>query len=383
MRAQCAGSERSKCAPTLSTAGGGVQACASVRLQQPGGKEVEDELDRSVNEWFALIRRLIDIPSVTGEEGDLARELERWLAERGYAVTLQPVEGDRYNVWATLGDPRVVMCTHLDTVPPFIASSEDDEHIRGRGSCDAKGVMVSMLAATERLRAGGEDRIGLLFTVGEELDSIGARRAFGLAVAAHHTIIGEPTENRLATGHKGTLKFRLRATGTAAHSAYPHLGDSAIDALLEALAEIRRTDWGNDDRLGPATVNIGTLDGGVAENVVAPHANAGVFVRVVGKADDARQKLESILAGRDSLSYEIVAESDAVFCETRDGFETAPVSFGTDIPSLDPSKFGKPLLVGPGSIHDAHTAHEFIPKAAVVEAIDLYERLARELLELS
>ena len=137
------------------------------------------------------------------------------------------------------------------------------------------------------------------------------------------------------------------------------------------------------DRLGPATVNIGTLQGGVAENVIAPHAGAGVFVRVVGTAGDARNKLEGILAGRAALSYEIVAESDAVLCEIRDGFETAPVSFGTDIPSLDPAKFGKPLLVGPGSIHDAHTAHEFIPKAAVIEAIDLYERLARELLDVS
>ncbi len=333
-----------------------------------------------MNEWFALIRRLIDIPSVTGEEGDLALELERWLVERGYTVTLQPVESDRHNVWATLGEPRLVMCTHLDTVPPFIASSEDEEHIRGRGSCDAKGVMVSMLAATERLRGAGEDRVGLLFTVGEELDSIGAKRANKLKVQARHTIVGEPTGNRLATGHKGTFKVRLRASGKAAHSAYPQLGNSAIDALLDALAEIRGADWGTDDRLGPATVNIGTLEGGVAENVIAPHAAAGVFVRVVGTARDARNKLESILAGRAALSYEIVAESDAVFCETRDGFETAPVSFGTDIPSLDPERFGRSLLVGPGSIHDAHTAHEFIPKASVVEAIDLYERLARQLL---
>lgn len=322
----------------------------------------------------------MDIPSVTGSEQELASFLEKDLRERGFAVTLQDVVEQRKNVYALSPGvlPRVVLCTHLDTVPPFYPSSEDDEHIYGRGSCDAKGALAAMVFAAVALRARGIEDVGLLFVVGEEVDSCGALAANRLESRAGYVVVGEPTENRMASGHKGGFKFRLTAKGRAAHSAYPHLGESAIERLLDALAEIRAADWGRSDVLGPATVNVGTIEGGLAANVLAPEAEAAVFIRVVGRAAEVREKLEEILAHHPATGYELISESDAVFCETRPGYEIAPVAFGTDIKSL--KTFGKPLLIGPGSIHDAHTSREKIGKKDALEAVSYYQRLARELL---
>lgn len=326
------------------------------------------------------IRSLVDIPSVTGGEGALAAELQTDLTARGFAVEMQEAAPGRFNVYARDAKelPRVVLCTHLDTVPPFYGSSEDDEYIYGRGSCDAKGVMSAMVFAATALRAQGVHDVGLLFVVGEEVDSLGALAANSLKSNARYVVVGEPTENKMASGHKGGFKFRLSAKGRAAHSAYPHLGSSAIEKLLDVLATIRTTDWGKSDVLGDATVNVGMIAGGVAANVIPPSAEADVFVRVVGKADDVKVKLEGLLEGNDAVSYELVSSSDAVFCETREGFEVAPVSFGTDIPSL--KEFGKPLLLGPGSIHDAHTSGEKIGKKEAADAVEYYQRLVKELL---
>ena len=325
------------------------------------------------------IRTLIDIPSISGEEGDLGRFLYTDLEQRHFNVELQEVAGDRMNVYAHMGSrPRIVFCTHIDTVPPFIPSSEDDEFIYGRGSCDAKGILAAMVVAAEKLRAKGVQDLGLLFVVGEEVDSIGAEKANMLDSDARYVIVGEPTESRLASGHKGAFKFKLLVEGTAAHSAYPHLGDSAIDRLVNLLTVVRDTDWGHSDVLGPATVNVGTINGGVAANVIAPYAEADVFVRVVGAAAEVQSKIEVLLKGEDRISYEIVSVSDAVFCETVPGFEVAPVSFGTDIPAL--RSFGKPILIGPGSIHDAHTSTEKIGKAEVRAAIDYYQELVEKIL---
>ena len=332
-----------------------------------------------MDDLFSLIRTLVDVPSVTGNEGALAGLLEKHLAVRGYRVTLQEVAPGRPNVFATtVKPPAVVFCTHLDTVPPYYSSSEDDRFIYGRGACDAKGILATMMEAAERLRQKGTDDVGLLFVVGEELDSIGAKHANQLAPGSRYVVVGEPTENRLASGHKGTFKVKLRAQGKAAHSAYPDLGDSAIDRLLDALASIRRADWGRSEVLGEATVNVGTISGGVAANVIAPSAEASVFVRVVGRAADVASRLDGLLSADPKLGYEIVAQNDAVFCETLPGFETAPVAFGTDIPSL--TAFGKPLLIGPGSIQVAHSADEKIEKREVLRAVELYCRVAEELL---
>ena len=329
---------------------------------------------------FSFIRELIDIPSVTGEEAELGRFLEKTLGERGFRVTMQEVEAQRYNVYAlTNGAPKIVLCTHLDTVPPFYASSEDDQYIYGRGSCDAKGCMAAMVEAVAGLREKGTEGLGLLFVVGEEVDSIGAKTANRLKPGSRYVLVGEPTESRMASGHKGTLYFVLRAKGRAAHSAYPQLGDSATNRLLDALQKIREADWGQSDVLGPATVNIGTLSGGLAPNVIAPEAAAGVLVRVVGKASEVEAKLVDVLGDAPNLSYEVLSRNDAVLCETLPGFDVAPMAFGTDIPSL--AEFGKPLLFGPGSIHDAHTSEEKIAKQDALRAVELYQQAAVGLLE--
>lgn len=332
-------------------------------------------------ELVAYIRRLVDIPSVSGDEGEVALFLEKDLLARGFSVTLQEVSEGRANVYATSPGtlPEVVLCTHIDTVPPFYPSSEDDEYVYGRGSCDAKGIVAAMVLAAGSLRTQGVDTVGLLFVVGEEVDSIGALAANRLESRARYVVVGEPTENRMASGHKGGLKVRLHAKGKAAHSAYPHLGDSAIERLLDALAEIRTAKWGRSEALGEATVNIGTIAGGLAANVLAPKAEAEVFVRVIGSAASARDALDEIVSRHPAVGYDLISQSDAVVCETRPGFEVAPVSFGTDIKSL--RAFGKPLLLGPGSIHDAHTSSEKIGKREAAEAVLYYQRLVRELLE--
>jgi acetylornithine deacetylase len=331
---------------------------------------------------FKFVRQLIDIPSITGSEGDLARFLAKALAERGFEPELQNVAGDRVNVFASTGGPaRVVFCTHLDTVPPFYESSEDERFIYGRGACDAKGILAAMVSSAVKLRDGGAGGLGLLFVVGEELDSIGAKAANQIGFESKYVLVGEPTQNRLASGHKGTFKFALRARGTAAHSAYPEQGDSAIDRLLLMLSQIRRADWGRSEILGEATVNIGKLFGGVAANVIAPEAEAHVYVRVVGRASEVESKLDRLLGNDSQMSYEIIAQNDAVFCEVLPDLPAEPVAFGTDIPSL--TGLGKPLLLGPGSIHDAHTDHEKIGKDELIRAVELYCRTGRHLLEKS
>jgi acetylornithine deacetylase len=328
---------------------------------------------------IAYIRRLVDIPSVTEGERELALFLDRDLRERRFAVTLQEVDGGRLNVYATSDEdlPRVVLCTHLDTVPPFYGSSEDADYVYGRGACDAKGIIAAMVFAAVALKASGV-HVGLLFVVGEEVDSAGALAANRLPSRASYVIVGEPTESRMANGHKGGFKFRLSAKGKAAHSAYPHLGESAIERLLDCLAEVRSTDWGKSEVLGDATVNVGTISGGLAANILAPEAAAQVFVRVVGRVSEVKAKMDGILARHPALACEVVSASDAVFCVTRPGYDVAPVAFGTDIKSL--TAFGKPLLIGPGWIGDAHTAHEKIGKREAHDAVLYYQRLVRELI---
>ncbi len=330
---------------------------------------------------FAYIRKLIDIPSTSGEEGDVGRFLESDLTARGLEVTLQEVAKDRFNVHAVYPgrSPRVFFCTHIDTVPPFYGSSEDEDYIYGRGSCDAKGILATMVTATEAMHADGLDDVGLLFVVGEEVDSAGAIQANALGSDSRYVIVGEPTRNKMATGHKGGFKFRLSAVGKAAHSAYPELGDSAIERLLDGLEALRLVDFGRDEELGPATINVGTIRGGLAANVFAPDASADVFVRVVGPSAAVRAEVDAVLASHPKLSYEVISESDAVHCETVTGFELAPVSFGTDIPALH--AFGKPLLLGPGSIHDAHTSGEKLGKEEAKAAVGYYQVLVKQLLE--
>jgi acetylornithine deacetylase len=324
---------------------------------------------------FELTRTLVNIESVTGNEKACAAMLRDYLAERGFEVRHIPVSADRWNILATRGKPEIVLSTHMDTVPPFVPASEDEEFIYGRGSCDAKGILAAQVTAAERLASEGATDFGLLFLVGEETLSDGALAANESPVGARYMINGEPTENKLALGSKGILRVEIVARGRMAHSAYPHLGESAIEKLLDILAEIRRMPLPVDPLLGPSTLNIGLISGGRAANIVPDEARADVLIRTVNGTEDLRQNLRRLLDGR--CEYEFVRETPALRMERLDGFETEVVAFTTDLPNL--TRWGRPLLLGPGSISVAHTDHERVRKADLLRAVELYCQLVRQL----
>lgn len=326
---------------------------------------------------FERARALIDIPSVTGSEAEIGVALAMQAERLGLSVEFQTVEGDRRNVLATAGPPAVLLCTHMDTVGPFIASSEDETHLYGRGACDTKGIQAAMLEAAARLVDAGVDGFGLLFVVGEETTSDGAQATASLDLPTRAVIVGEPTGNVLASGHKGSVNAEVTAEGVAGHSGYPERAPSATHRLLEALTALRSADWGVDPVLGPGSLNVGTLDGGVAVNVIAPSARASLSIRVVDSAEAAVGRLESIIAEFDGVDVHVRGASDPVECSTIEGWEAKPVSYGTDLPHL--GHLGERYLVGPGSIHDAHTEHERIAKSELVEAVSVYEDLVLRL----
>lgn len=330
-------------------------------------------------ELFALTRKLIDIPSVTGDEAAVGRFLAMHLSGLGYTVELQSVAGERCNVIATTGAaPRVVFSTHMDTVPPHILSREDSENLYGRGACDAKGIIAAQIFAAEKLRSEGVAELGLLFTVDEELASQGATTANGhpLAGECRYLINGEPTDSKMAAGTKGSLRFAATCTGRAAHSAYPEQGESAIEKLLDVLENIRRCEWPNDEVFGETTCNIGTLSGGTRANVIPAVAQAELQIRLVTGVAPIKRLIEDAIAGRAELEYS--SEHEPVQLLALDGFEKCVPRFTTDIPYL--ANWGTPLLLGPGSIFVAHTEHEKISKHELAASVDLYARLARTLL---
>ena len=324
-----------------------------------------------------LTRSLVDIDSTTGREAEAGEWLAGFLRARGYQVTEQPVANGRFNVLATLGDrPRVALSTHFDCVPPFFPSREERGLIFGRGSCDAKGILAAQVAAAKRVRATGESRFALLFVVGEERGSDGARVANEHAPAGVQFLInGEPTDNRLGSATRGIYRVRLRAQGRAAHSSFPELGESAIDKLLDALMVIRGVQLPDDPLLGRTHYTVGLIDGGVAPNVVSPHASAELLFRTVSDGEPIRQALRVV---ESLVTVEPILDVPAVRLHVLPGFETAVFPYTTDVPML-PS-WGTPLLVGPGSIHVAHTDEEHIVVDEINAAVDLYESLLKRLL---
>ena len=328
---------------------------------------------------FALTRKLIDIESITGNETAVGEALADELTALGYSVERMPVEGDRFNVWATHpGRPRpeLVFSTHMDTVPPFIPSSETPERIYGRGSCDAKGIIVAQVAAAEKLKGEGI-HVGLLFLVGEERDSQGAQAANLDPRGAKFLINGEPTENRIALCSKGTLRIEVVATGKMAHSAYPELGESAIDKLLDALENIRNLKLPVNPTAGPSTLTIGLIEGGRAPIVIPDHASANLLIRLVGPADELRRQITAAVSGKAEANF--ILEIPFMELGTVPGIETMIAAFTTDIPALP--TWGKPVLIGPGSIHVAHTTGEYIEKKQLLDAVDLYAQIARYLIK--
>ncbi len=338
---------------------------------------------------IALTRQLVDIESTTYCEGKAGAFLASLLEQLGYLVERQPVSqpdasvtpgsgaDERFNVYACLGEvvPEIVFSTHMDTVPPFFASSEDEEFLYGRGSCDAKGIVAAQIAAAERLRTKGIF-VGLLFVVGEERDSAGAAAANLQPKGSRFLINGEPTDNRLALASKGALRVELRARGRMAHSAYPELGESAIDKLVSALYDLQQMALPVDPDAGESTLNVGLISGGHAPNVIADAAEAHLLIRLIGPSEALRREIEAVVGDRAEVQFSL----DLPFVRMRAVGEmpTMIAKFTTDIPSL--TAWGEPFLLGPGSIHVAHTPAERIAKRELLEAVDLYVSLAETLL---
>lgn len=334
---------------------------------------------------IALTRQLVDIESTTYCEGLAGEFLHGYLGGQGYVVERMAVaqpdktctpgagSGERFNVYAAEAGvtPDVVFSTHMDTVPPYFGCTEDDEFLYGRGACDAKGIIAAQVAAADRLREGGV-KVGLLFVVGEERDSAGAAVANGHAKGSRFLINGEPTDNRLALASKGALRVELRAKGRMAHSAYPELGESAIDKLIAALHDVLALSLPVEPEIGPSTLNIGLIEGGRAPNVIADKAEAHILVRLVGPAEEIKRSIVEAVGDRAQVEFSL--ELPFVRMRKVGNLPTMVAKFTTDIPSL--TNWGEPFLLGPGSIHVAHTPGEKIAKRELLEAVGLYVDLA-------
>ncbi|MGO4514824.1 M20/M25/M40 family metallo-hydrolase [Terriglobus sp. 2YAB30_2] len=336
-----------------------------------------------------LTRQLVDIESTTYFEGPAGHFLADYLGKLGYEIETTRVEqtelagtpageSERFNVYACAAGvtPEIVFSTHMDTVPPFFPSSEDEENVYGRGACDAKGIIACQIAAAEILRAEGV-KVGLLFVVGEERDSAGANAANKNPKGSRFLINGEPTDNYLATATKGALRIELRAKGKMAHSAYPELGDSAIEKLLDVLDDIRALELPVEPEIGPATLNVGLISGGRAPNVIPDAAEAHILVRLVGPAEEVQDLVDKTVNGRCDAKYTL----HLPFVKMRKlqtDLPTKVVKYATDIPQL--TNWGEPFLLGPGSIHVAHTPNEKISKKELLECVQLYVKLTRQLL---
>ena len=323
-------------------------------------------------------RELIDIESITGNETQVGNFLADRLGKLGYVVQKGPVERHRFNVLALprgVSSPAVVFSTHMDTVPPHIPSWEDERRVYGRGACDAKGIIAAQTAAAQRLLSEHKIGAGLLFVVGEEKDSLGAKIANEHPIGSKFLVNGEPTENKVALASKGTLRVELIAQGKMAHSAYPELGDSAIDKLIEALHRLKKMHLPFNEEIGPSTMNIGVVEGGRAPNVIADHARAQILIRLVGPSDDIRRNIVDGVRGL--VKVEFPLEIPYKKLRSVPGLPTMIASFTTDIPQL--SNWGEPMLLGPGSIHVAHTENEFIDKEQLMQAVDIYTQVGKEL----
>jgi acetylornithine deacetylase len=324
-----------------------------------------------------LTRSLVALETPTGSERPAIDFLDEALRRAGYTTSRQTVSVGRENLLAYRAPPALVFSTHVDTVPPYVPLSEDAEAIHGRGSCDAKGLAAAMISAAERLAARGERRVGLLFVVGEENGSDGAKAAADFGPRGRFLVNGEPTENRLSIGQKGALRVDLEATGRAAHSAYPNEGVSAIAALLDTIERIRRLPLPSDPLLGPSTLNIGLIHGGVAPNVIPPSASAQLHFRIVEPTGPLREAVLRVLSPGVTAAFPVELPFHKGGTAPA-GWETTVVSYSSDLPFL--ASWGEGYQLGPGSIRVAHTDGEHIRKADLLAGVELYARLASDLL---
>lgn len=331
---------------------------------------------RAMSDLLSLAQALLTVDSTTGQEQGATACCAEWLEARGWRVTLQPVEPGRNNLWAVRAGGGVTLSTHLDTVPPFVAPRVENGRLYGRGACDAKGIAAAMMIAADRLAAEGEERVDLLFVVGEERGSPGALAANTLSPTSRWLVNGEPTESRLASGCKGAQRVLVRVQGREAHSAYPHLGDSAIERLMDRLVALRALELPSDPILGATTYNVGILRGGNAANVIPGHAEAELLIRLVGDVAPVRAAFDAWAGDQVELVWG--AHIPAQYFHTLPGFAVEPVAYTSDIPLL--GRWGTPLLFGPGSIHVAHTPLEFVELAELEASVDAYCHIVRTLL---
>jgi len=329
-----------------------------------------------MSDVVVLATELLSIESTTGREREAVDFVSRWLVARGWNVSLQEVEPGRSNVWATRKGGGVTLSTHLDTVPPFIAPYVEGNRLYGRGSSDAKGIAAAMLLAAQRLADEGEERVDLLFVVGEEKGSPGARAANRLPATSTYLVNGEPTESKLASGCKGAQRVIVRVRGREAHSAYAHLGESALEAMIDLLPKLRTLTLPVDPVLGATTYNIGVMRAGTEANIVPGLAEAEIMIRLVGDLEPVKAAFTAWAGERAELVWG--SHIPAQRFQTLSGFAVEPVAYTSDIPLLD--RWGIPLLFGPGSIHVAHTPLEYIDVAELDASVDAYVRIVRTLL---
>lgn len=335
-------------------------------------------MNSAVENVLTLAATLIDIPSVTGNEAAIADYISQWMRARGWPVEELEVEGQRRNVFVAFGTPRIVFSTHMDVVPgpeSLFSSKRDSEILYGRGACDAKGILATILVLAEQLRAEGAENFGLLFVVGEETDGIGARTAVpvlknrGIEVLVN----GEPTEGNFARATKGILDFEVQITGKSCHSGYPKQGIDANRALVECAAKLYAGNFGSDPILGESLINIGVVDGGSASNVLAAEARMTCCVRTV--TDSNASALAEIK--RLTVPHKVTVTRNALPVQLAvPDWEESPyiAAYGTDVPYLQ--ELGcRCYMCGPGTILNAHTDHESLSAAEVAMAYDKYYRL--------
>lgn len=329
-----------------------------------------------MSDVVALATELLSLESTTGRERDAVDFVARWLVSRGWNVSCPEVELHRSNVWASRKGGGVTLSTHLDTVPPYVAPRLEGNRLYGRGACDAKGIAAAMMIAAQRLADAGEERVDLLFVVGEEKGSPGARAANRLPATSKWLVNGEPTESKLASGGKGAQRVIVRVRGREAHSAYAHLGSSALEPMIDLLPKLRQLQLPVDPILGPTTYNVGVLRAGTEANIVPGLAEAEIMIRLVGDIEPVKAAFTAWAGDKAELVWgsHIPAQKFHVL----PGFDVEPVAYTSDIPLLD--RWGTPLLFGPGSIHVAHTPIEYIDITELEASVDAYERIVRTLL---
>ncbi|KAF9888623.1 hypothetical protein FE257_008555 [Aspergillus nanangensis] len=336
---------------------------------------------------ISLLYDLIEVPSNSEYEQDVAVFLDNHLTALGYTVERIPIAqgSTRENVYAYLGSQRktrACLSSHMDTVPPHIPLRVDGSTIYGRGACDDKGPMAAQICALEELRAEGkvkEGDVSLLFVVGEEKGGPGMLAANNHDLSFEGVVFGEPTEGKLVVGHKGHLVFELIGEGKACHSGYPHHGTNANIALVEALNDFLTTKFPDSSLLGPSTFNIGKLEGGVSYNIVPAASKALCAVRVATDMPGIKKIVADTAAKHPNIRLEFKFEyPETLLDHDVEGFETGPVSYGTDVPRFKGNH--KKYLYGPGSILVAHGENEQIEMSELLEGVKRYKTLTTHIL---